>query len=299
MSKSKSKEKNVKKVNHDLLYIMSNSCGWCKKSQPVVDELINDGFKITKLDAQNPDDQVRINEVKQKYNAQCGTPFFIDAETGNSVCGFKEKDVLEKWANGEEIPKPPQPKTPPPPPPADIETASKEEINKWKSEYDIWTKENDHLPNILPFDQIKQRVQQAQTARKQQATNGAPGNPPSSPTNVGDYKITMNDEFYYVIINNVRETVFADKPYIKGLNHQYFQRESNGNLTKVVGDTNFNKPTTNQAPTNQAPNKPISDRKDVNPQVKSQIEKLKKEQENQSKLKEKKSKNNKKVIKNF
>ena len=71
-------------------------------------------YKITTLDVINPDEGKRANEIKQKFSAQCGTPLFIDAETGNSVCGFREKDVLEKWAKGEEIPKPPQPKSPPP-----------------------------------------------------------------------------------------------------------------------------------------------------------------------------------------
>ena len=54
-----------------------------------------------RLDVINPDEGKRANEVKQKFNAQCGTPLFIDAETGNSVCGFREKDILEKWAKGE------------------------------------------------------------------------------------------------------------------------------------------------------------------------------------------------------
>jgi len=91
----------------ELLYIMNPNCGWCKKSDPVVDELRKAGFDITTLDVTDTSDAQRANEVKTKYNAQCGTPQFIDADTGNSVCGFREKDMLEKWASGEKLPEPP------------------------------------------------------------------------------------------------------------------------------------------------------------------------------------------------
>ena len=109
------KNKNKKQ---DLLYIMNPNCGWCKKSDPVVDELRKSGYEITTLDITNPQDAERANEAKTKHGAQCGTPLFLDNTSGNIACGFKEKDVLEKWANGEEIPKPaprPQPNNQQPP----------------------------------------------------------------------------------------------------------------------------------------------------------------------------------------
>jgi thiol-disulfide isomerase/thioredoxin len=91
----------------ELLYIMNPNCGWCKKSDPVVQELVSMGHVITTLDVSSADDNKRANEVKAKYNAQCGTPLFIDADTGNMACGYREKDILEKWAKGEKIPQPP------------------------------------------------------------------------------------------------------------------------------------------------------------------------------------------------
>ena len=108
-TKKKTSKKTKKKVDkeHDLIFITSERCGWCKKAEPVVDELRKDGFTITALDMTVEEEASRANEIKQKFSAQCGTPLFIDAVTGNSVCGFREKDVLEKWAKGEEIPKPP------------------------------------------------------------------------------------------------------------------------------------------------------------------------------------------------
>ena len=164
---TKSSTKTAKKATkQDLLYIMSPQCGWCKKADPVVDELIKDGAKITILDVTNPEDQQRANEVKSKFSAQCGTPLFIDGESGNMKCGFAEKDVLQKWVNGEEIPKPPQPKSPPPPPPTDF--ADTVQVENFKTAYEKWAKENDHLPKILPVDQVLQRMEMAQKQRQQQ-----------------------------------------------------------------------------------------------------------------------------------
>lgn len=90
----------------ELLYITNPNCGWCKKADPVVEEMVKKGHKITTLDLTNPEDAKRANEVKAKHNAQCGTPLFIDGKSGNMVCGFRQ-DVLENWAKGEDIPAPP------------------------------------------------------------------------------------------------------------------------------------------------------------------------------------------------
>ena len=101
MSKSKKQE---------LFYIMNPNCGWCKKSDPVVDELIKNGFEITTLDVSNQEEAQQAKELQSKHEVRCGTPLFIESETGNMVCGFREVDVLTKWANGEVIPAPSRPK---------------------------------------------------------------------------------------------------------------------------------------------------------------------------------------------
>ena len=104
----KSKKTKSKTVKSELLYIMNPGCGWCKKADPVVAELVKAGYEITTLDITKPEQAERANEAKTKHKAQCGTPLFLDAETGNAKCGFAEKDILEKWAKGEEMPAPPE-----------------------------------------------------------------------------------------------------------------------------------------------------------------------------------------------
>ena len=142
---AKTTTKKVEKGTRTLYYAYSVGCGWCKKTAPIIDELNADGWNVQKLDLAVPENNTVINEVKQKYNQQCGTPYLVDADTGNMVCGFREKDVLEKWANGEEIPAPPRPKSPPPRPP--YHGTDKQEEKTWIKEYDKWLEENDHLPD--------------------------------------------------------------------------------------------------------------------------------------------------------
>ena len=95
MATKSSTKKTKTKTKHDLLYIMSNSCGWCKKADPIVAELVKEGHKITTLDVMNPDEAQKANDAKNKHQAQCGTPLFLDNETGTQVCGFREKDIVE------------------------------------------------------------------------------------------------------------------------------------------------------------------------------------------------------------
>ena len=145
---NKNIKKNTKKVEEpqesSWYYFYSQGCGWCKKSEPVVDELNKEGYNILKLDLAEPDNQKIANEIKKEYNKQCGTPWFINAETGEGVCGFREKDILKKWLAGESIPEPPRPKGMPPRPP--FMGATKKEENKWKKQYNAWLDDNQHLP---------------------------------------------------------------------------------------------------------------------------------------------------------
>ena len=124
-------------------YFFSTGCGWCKKSTPVVEGLIDNGHDILMLDLAEPDNQALNKELQTEYKTQCGTPWFINADTGKGICGFREKDILEKWLNGEDIPVPPRPTGPPPKTPFQGST-NKEDI-AWKKEYKKWVKDNEHM----------------------------------------------------------------------------------------------------------------------------------------------------------
>ena len=125
-------------------YFFSQGCGWCKKATPVVEELLSDGHDILLLDLAEPDNQKLNQELQQEYNTKCGTPWFINAETGKGVCGFREKDMLKIWLDGKDVPEPPRPSGPPPKAPFQGST-NKENI-AWKKEYKTWVKDNKHMP---------------------------------------------------------------------------------------------------------------------------------------------------------
>ena len=118
--------------------VCSTGWGFCKKAEPVVEELNNEGYDILTLDLSEPDNQKLVQELKTEYGVQCGTPWFINAETGKGICGFREKAVLKQWLDGEDIPAPPRPNSPMPRPP--FEGVPKKEIDKWKKEYKKWIK---------------------------------------------------------------------------------------------------------------------------------------------------------------
>ncbi len=149
IKKSQVEEVNPEAVEDDeadspWYYFYSQGCGWCKKTEPIVDELIKEGHDILKLDVSDPDNQALNRELQQEYNIQCGTPWFINEATGKGICGFREKDVIEKWLAGEDIPVPPRPKGPIPKTP--LLEAPEKEVNEWKVKYEQWLKENDHMP---------------------------------------------------------------------------------------------------------------------------------------------------------
>ena len=296
------KKASSKKVatKQNLLYIGSSSCGWCKKADPIVDELIKDGYKITKLDVTIPEEGKVANEAKSKHQAQCGTPLFLDEASGNMKCGFAEKDIIEKWAKGEEIPAPPRPKTPAPPPPQNFDDEA--EVGKFKTAYEKWVLENDHMPNLMPFDQIIERLKAQAAQRAQAGPANAPN--PNAPAVAADTSINKNNDFYYIMENGQRQAVKAEPNYIAGLTQQYYYREQNGQLTKVVGDNDWGKvqgkpvrpnaPNATGKPALKPKGGPVKQAPKVSPQVKKKMAEAaaKSKKETASKSKE-----NKKTIK--
>ena len=127
-------------------YFFATGCGWCKKSSPVVEELNEDDKypEILMLDVAEPDNAKLRDELFAEYNTRCGTPWFVNADTGKGICGFRERDVLELWLKGEDIPAPPRPTGAPPKIPFHGSTGKEE--TAWKKEYKVWVKDNKHMP---------------------------------------------------------------------------------------------------------------------------------------------------------
>lgn len=136
-----------------LYYFYSVGCAYCKKIEPLLDELIGEGNDILKLDLSETDNKNLHKELSDEYNIKCGTPLLINAETGNQICGYRDKDIIQKWIDGEEIPAPPKPPTRPAPP-IPLMNATNEQIKKWKESFTTWSEENSHIPNLLSADNL-------------------------------------------------------------------------------------------------------------------------------------------------
>ena len=131
----------------------------------------------------------------------------------------------------------PRPKTEPPAPPNP--GMNDEALKKWGEQYNKWKDENSHLPNLQPLETILQAIQGQRQHMNQTQAGQTQG--------TKDFLKTVNTEFYYVVEHDKKIEVYTDDlTYIQQLKQQYYVREKDGKLTKVVGDdkyaTRHNKP---------------------------------------------------------
>tara|TARA_Y100001970_G_C13963076_1_gene714173 strand:- start:96 stop:698 length:603 start_codon:yes stop_codon:yes gene_type:complete len=154
------------KEESTLYYFTSTGCAFCKQLDPIIEELNNGDYNILKLDLSEKDNEGLKKEVQKEYDIKCGTPLLVDVKDGNFVCGYREKDLIEKWAKGEKIPTPPKPKSPPPRPPFDFNNEI--QVSSWKKQYKIWAKENKHLPNIPTTEDMLNRLKAQYNSRQSQ-----------------------------------------------------------------------------------------------------------------------------------
>ena len=146
MSKKKTQE------NSPFYYFYSTGCAYCKQIDAIVDELNKEGHDILRLDSTEPENKKIINEVKKEYNLKCGTPWMVNIETGHNICGWRDKETIEKWLAGEKI-EPLRKATKPMPKPP-LQGVSKKEEKEWIKSYEEWLKENSHLPTNFTAEQI-------------------------------------------------------------------------------------------------------------------------------------------------
>ena len=164
-------EKTSTKKESTLYYFTSTGCAFCKKVDPLVDELNNGDYNILKLDLSDKDNVGLKKELEKEYNIKCGTPLLVDANDGNHICGFRDEETIKKWADGEDIPAPPRPKSPPPVPPTDFK--NKELAKKWREDYKKWIEENKHMPLLPAVEETEKRIKKQQEMKKYRANVGA------------------------------------------------------------------------------------------------------------------------------
>ena len=86
--KSKVEEKTTEEVKEpQLYYFYSEGCAWCKRANPIVDELIEEGHPILKLDLADGDNRKLQDEIKKEYNSY-----------STNFKNFVENDI-KNWEN--------------------------------------------------------------------------------------------------------------------------------------------------------------------------------------------------------
>tara|TARA_R100000231_G_scaffold136745_1_gene112330 strand:- start:448 stop:999 length:552 start_codon:yes stop_codon:yes gene_type:complete len=154
------------KKESTLYYFNSVGCAYCKQINPIIEKLNKEGYDILILDEADKDNYGLKREIENKYDLRCGTPFLVDGSNGNNICGQATEDMIKKWADGEEIPEPPKPKSPPPPLPQDWD--DNKIVDEWKQAYEKWRGENNHLPNVSPTEELVDKFKKQWEARKKQ-----------------------------------------------------------------------------------------------------------------------------------
>ena len=85
----------------DLLFFYGLECSHCIIVEKYVDQLINEGFNIKKIEVWNNKDNDQILTDLDIGDDNCGgVPFFLNQNTGKTICGEATYKEIKNWAEG-------------------------------------------------------------------------------------------------------------------------------------------------------------------------------------------------------
>ena len=76
------------------------TCPHCIEMKPLVEKLEAElGVEVEKLEVWNNEENAKL--AQEADGGKCGgVPFFINEETGATICGATDYDSLKAWASG-------------------------------------------------------------------------------------------------------------------------------------------------------------------------------------------------------
>jgi len=87
--------------NKNLLFFYGLDCPHCIEPEKIVDELINEGFPIHKMEVWYDEENNSILEELDSGENNCGgIPFFLNKDTGKTICGDAPYKEIKLWAEG-------------------------------------------------------------------------------------------------------------------------------------------------------------------------------------------------------
>ena len=85
----------------DLMFFYGLECTHCIVVEKHVDKLIDEGFKIKKIEIwHNKENDKLMGELDIGENMCGGVPFFLNQNSGKTICGEGTFKEIKKWAEG-------------------------------------------------------------------------------------------------------------------------------------------------------------------------------------------------------
>ncbi len=85
----------------DILFFYGLECPYCIVVEKHVDKLIGEGFNIKKVEVwHNKENDELLMRLDVGKNMCGGVPFFLNQNSGESICGETTYKEIRKWAEG-------------------------------------------------------------------------------------------------------------------------------------------------------------------------------------------------------
>lgn len=85
----------------DVIFFYGIDCPHCVVVEKHVDRLISEEVKIKKMEVWNNKENDEMMMELDKGDDMCGgVPFFLNQNTGKTICGEATYEEIKKWAKG-------------------------------------------------------------------------------------------------------------------------------------------------------------------------------------------------------
>jgi hypothetical protein len=86
-------------MKKDLLFFYGLECPHCITTEKCVDRLIVEGVNIKKVEVWHNKENDKMMEELDKGEDMCGgVPFFLNQNTGKTICGEATYKEIKNWA---------------------------------------------------------------------------------------------------------------------------------------------------------------------------------------------------------
>ena len=136
-----------------IYFFTRSGCTWCKKMQPVIEDINKTLTDEQKIEIHNIDverSRVIYDSVVRQLQIKSVTPLLYNSNIGTHLLGYRDKKNIVQFLRAENIT---QKKPLSPMPKFDINESTKKDFANWKKSVILWYEKN---KNDLPTNVISQ-----------------------------------------------------------------------------------------------------------------------------------------------